>query len=135
MSSSQYKQTFLKKCIGLKVDGTKLEKCDNMSIVNNYCYEHKYKHRLVKPDNCSICMENISDKIETPLECGHWIHKQCLKKLKYYICPICKQNMKTYEIKYIFDNNEFKYTADNILNCDISEFNNFEHFQEHFNMN
>lgn len=96
------------KCDGFNIDGNKLVKCKNMSD-KHYCPEHQHRYRLEKPDDCPVCMDTISNSTETPLECGHWIHKECLIPTELHICPVCRQSMKPHEITYIFGENHSEY--------------------------
>lgn len=91
----------VQKCSGLKINHDKLEKCETLSN-HKYCDEHSHKYRLEKPDDCPICMENISNETETPLHCGHWVHKECLKLTNVEKCPVCREKMTDEEIMYIF---------------------------------
>jgi len=54
-------------------------------------------------------MELISSETETPLECGHWIHKQCLRQSNKINCPMCRNKMNQKEIIYIFGTNDNNY--------------------------
>ena len=122
------------KCKGLKINGNVLLKCEN-NILNKYCSEHEHKYRLEKPDDCCICMDNISSETEIPLECGHWIHKQCLIPTNTHICPMCRQQMKQYEIEYIFGKyNHHLVNNSNNIPVDI-QFENFisNNFQNYLN--
>lgn len=89
------------KCKGFSINGDKIIKCENISD-KKYCSDHSHRYRFEKPDDCPICMDIISEESETPLECGHWIHKECLIPTNIHICPVCRQNMKQHEIDYIF---------------------------------
>lgn len=59
----------------------------------NFCCRH-IKHQkplqaLDKPEECQVCTEEFNDK-DTPLACGHWIHKECVIKSGKSICPMCR---------------------------------------------
>lgn len=59
----------------------------------NYCSRHM-KHQkplqiLDKPDECQVCIEKFTDK-DTPLTCGHWIHRECVVKSGKNLCPLCR---------------------------------------------
>ena len=84
-------------CVGKSIVNNKLETC-NIFSNGKYCYDHNYKYRLDKPEECAICMEYISEKTETPLECGHWFHKSCLLQINK--CPLCREELKQYELHY-----------------------------------
>lgn len=91
-------------CRGLTIQGENLLKCRNKSD-KHHCVDHEHRYRLEKPDDCPVCMDTISNETETPLECGHWIHKQCLIPTNLHICPVCRQLMKPHEITFIFGEN------------------------------
>ena len=93
-----------KKCKGLQFD---LSRCENICS-DEYCISHKHKYRLEKPDDCPVCIDEISNISEIPLECGHWIHKECLKPTNIHKCPVCRQEMKNSEIEYIFGPNHIE---------------------------
>jgi hypothetical protein len=91
-------------CNGLTIQGKNLVKCQNKSD-NQHCPDHEHRYRFEKPDDCPVCMDSISNKTETPLECGHWIHKNCLIPTNLHICPVCRQGMKQHEVNFIFGEN------------------------------
>lgn len=91
-------------CRGLTIQGENLVKCQNKSD-KQHCPDHEHRYRFEKPDDCPVCMDTISIKTETPLECGHWIHKNCLSPTNLHICPVCRQTMKPHEVTYIFGEN------------------------------
>jgi hypothetical protein len=41
-------------------------------------------------ENCILCLEDI-DASENPLECGHKLHIECVKKHFKPECPICRK--------------------------------------------
>ena len=92
------------KCSALCISTSTLTRCTKYSN-NQYCSNHQQRYRLEKPDDCPVCMDSISGETETPLECGHWIHKSCLVPTNLHICPVCRQNMKSYEVEYVFGSN------------------------------
>lgn len=83
------------------------EKCKN-TVKNNtkFCRFHTIKYD--KPDECPICMESLFQVVK-PLQCGHWVHKSCIKKfvhsqqeLKFSEgyspmvnaeCPVCRAKL------------------------------------------
>ena len=91
-------------CRGLTIQGKNLVNCQNKSD-KQHCHEHEHRYRFEKPDDCPVCMDSISSKTETPLECGHWVHKQCLVPTNLHICPVCRQGMKQHEVNFIFGEN------------------------------
>jgi len=87
--------------------------CKALAIINNtlvpctentkyhFCEQHSHKYRFEKPE-CPICFDEISNETETPLECGHWIHKTCIQPTNLHKCSLCNQKMNQEEINYIF---------------------------------
>lgn len=53
---------------------------------------------------CHICLEEINTincENKLTLECYHTFHKDCIKKLINYICPLCRSPInikKTFKI-------------------------------------
>ena len=133
-------------CRGYTIEEGNLVRCENVSD-KKHCFEHEHRYRFDKPDECPVCMDTISEIHETPLECGHWIHRECLIPTNLHICPVCRQQMKPHEIEYIFGLNHFQHNqyAENyylpfmpnpIVNVEnfslfqnqISDYNNQEHY-------
>jgi hypothetical protein len=44
-----------------------------------------------KPAECIICTDEMNEN--TPLECGHWIHIECVKKHFKPECPLCRTSL------------------------------------------
>lgn len=90
-------------CKSMQINDHVLISCLNETFDNKeYCEQHVNKHKFEKPDECIICMEVIYDNIETPLECGHWIHKNCIKFTGLHKCPVCQTVMTKEETDYVF---------------------------------
>ena len=88
-------------CSALKIVGNSLEPCI-ISTNDKFCNKHSNKYRLEKPDECPICFDKISVETETPLECGHWIHKSCLQPTNLHKCSLCQSKMTEDETTFIF---------------------------------
>jgi hypothetical protein len=57
---------------------------------HEYCWRHIVPPISIdKPDECCICIEPLNDE-KTPLECGHWIHRECVVKSAKAQCPLCR---------------------------------------------
>ena len=100
-----------------------LRKCGK-TCSGEYCDAHEYKYRLEKPDECPMCDNEISENNEIPLECGHWVHKKCLKLTNNHKCPVCCCPMKRNEIEYIFGLNSIPKNIQDLKPI------NFENFKE-----
>lgn len=74
----------------------------NQKTNDKFCNKHSHKHRLEKPDECPVCLDEISSETETPLQCGHWIHRVCIQPTNLHKCSLCNQKMSKDEINYIF---------------------------------
>ena len=116
----------VKCCNGLNIENNELVNCSLMSE-NKYCDNHIHKYKFEKPEECSICMESISEQTEIPLECGHWFHKECIIPTNLHICPMCRQQMNKEEVEYIFGES---HVQQNIYNDGQSIFWNPEEEEE-----
>ena len=88
-------------CNALEILNNVLVRC-NQNINGQFCNKHSHKYRLEKPDECPICFDEISSETETPLQCGHWIHRLCIQPTNLHKCSLCNQKMTQDEINYIF---------------------------------
>ena len=52
-----------------------------------------------KPDECPVCLDEFDDE-EEPLECGHWIHIECIKKSRRNRCPMCRKHLNIHVNAY-----------------------------------
>lgn len=100
----------LKICRGLNIEVDGLVRCPNTSN-GEYCNEHSHRYRLDKPDDCPVCMDTISSRTETPLSCGHWVHKHCLVPTNLHMCPVCRQSMQPNEVRYVFGANHQQHNS------------------------
>jgi len=72
-----------------------IPKCKN-SIHNthHFCKKHSKVYKFDKEDDCSVCLESLDD-VEYPLlDCGHWIHLDCVFRSGKLECPICRTEIK-----------------------------------------
>ena len=77
-------------CIALTLKGIP---CKHKKLKDShYCGRHLKLYKYDKPDDCPICMESIKEE-SRPLNCGHWVHKECLLKWND-ICPTCRTPVK-----------------------------------------
>lgn len=75
----------MKKCQGITLNGCEC----NRKVTGDYCFQHANKFFSPRPEECPVCYESISEQ-KRPLECGHWIHKQCIVESAKAECPICR---------------------------------------------
>jgi hypothetical protein len=49
---------------------------------------------LTEPENCSICMEPLSQDV-IPISCGHCFHPGCLEpwRREHTTCPMCRASL------------------------------------------
>lgn len=82
-------------CKGITKKG---EKCKRKTYSNHgFCHMHFSQYvRFIdaKPDECIVCCEEIN--MNEPLECGHWVHLECVKKSIKPQCPICCYDLSKY---------------------------------------
>lgn len=58
-----------------------------------FCKNHLPKWVGDKPMECAVCYEPF-DEAQLILNCGHWIHDECIIKSKKAECPICRANIR-----------------------------------------
>lgn len=81
------------KCKGFTLRGSL---CKNFtSLEHGFCLSHQYQSRI-KDSNleegiCAICLER-AEKYEA-LECGHLIHRKCIKQTQKVECPVCRAEL------------------------------------------
>lgn len=73
-------------CIGYTKKGLPCKKKNRNGRL--YCGTHCKTYKFEKPNDCPICMETLQNETR-PLECGHWVHKECLLKWND-LCPTCR---------------------------------------------
>lgn len=95
-------------CNAMNIAEYTLEKC-TYTTTDKYCQNHQHRYRLDKPDECSVCLDDISHEKETPFECGHWIHKKCIIPTNLHKCPVCQYKLNHQEIVYIFGENHIEH--------------------------
>jgi hypothetical protein len=113
-SSSKINQTehvVLNKCKGHYIICDITTPCF-VDTQNDYCNQHKDRYRFNKPEECPVCYETTSD-IPIPLECGHWVHRECMSKSKKPVCPICRKTIHLEDILY-FMGKKYKEKMDKI---------------------
>lgn len=78
-------------CRGITSRG---EPCKRKTCNDNHlCNYHQGKPLQDKPDECPICLESL-ENMTKPLECGHWIHIDCVAKSMKPECPVCRKVIK-----------------------------------------
>lgn len=86
-------------CHGITLSGQRCKKracCDSY-----YCDRHEHLYKLERPEECSICMEKLSET-DRPISCGHYMHKDCLKRWlrDNKRCPMCRTVMREVSLTY-----------------------------------
>ena len=57
---------------------------------HHFCKKHSKKYIFDKEEECPICFEQMDD-VEYPLlDCGHWIHIECVLNSNQLQCPVCR---------------------------------------------
>ena len=75
-------------CKGITQSG---EQCHRKTRTD-LCHQHRVNFMQLKPEECIICLENIAQQ-KRALECGHWIHKQCIINSAKAECPLCRTRL------------------------------------------
>ena len=88
-------------CNAKEIHNSNLIACCNKTT-NKFCENHEHRYRFEKPEECPICFEEISRETETPLECGHWLHRACIVPSNLHKCSLCQSKMTQPEIDFIF---------------------------------
>lgn len=57
-----------------------------------YRNEETIQKEYPKPSECAICLESLAN-VDISLDCGHWIHMDCIVKTERPYCPICQQKL------------------------------------------
>ena len=65
----------------------------NEKVVKGELKKEKAKTKFEKPDVCIVCVESVK-KMKTPLDCGHWIHLECVVASGKQECPLCKKKVE-----------------------------------------
>jgi hypothetical protein len=96
-----------KSCIAIETVDNIIQSCGQSVISSsrdgNYCSDHAHQYRLEKPDDCSVCLNPISEDLESPLMCGHWTCINCLKASQKLECPVCRSKMTNTEVIRVTD--------------------------------
>lgn len=98
-------------CLGKTKQG---RQCKNKVLLGQYCFRHKERivakepekkeiaKRFIaeKPEDCPICCFDLH--MNEPLECGHWVHHECILKSGKKECPFCRKtlNIEGEVVKY-----------------------------------
>lgn len=70
--------------------------CSRLAGRDGYCWQHRPKNTpkkfvASKPDDCPICCYPLNTN--EPLECGHWVHHNCILKSGKKECPFCRSKL------------------------------------------
>lgn len=80
---------------------------------------------MFKEDRCPVCFEDIDEF----LDCGHWVHEECVAKSFRAECPICRkpvdidvQEKPHFEEDFIYEENvEEGFIYNDEVICEKSE--------------
>lgn len=62
-------------------------------------------------DECSICLEKLTDKQKVKLECNHVFHLDCIKQIENNSCPLCRRKIISKSVCNENHQNRFFYTS------------------------
>lgn len=81
---------------------TKGKKCNKIrakeEILCSFHLKKKPTFIEEKPKECPVCYEEFEEK-DIYLECGHWVHMECVVKSGKKECPICRRKLKKISIE------------------------------------
>lgn len=83
-------------------DTTKESKTMNKilnTLWKTYGNEEEVKREYEKPSDCVICMESL-ENVDFSLDCGHWMHMDCIMKTEKPYCPLCRQKLSFENYQY-----------------------------------
>ena len=78
------------------------KKCDACYHIDN-ATDHKCKNRELRNEICVFCLVPVYNSQDSyfPINCGHFVHENCVKKgvtMNQYRCPQCRKSM--YEMNW-----------------------------------
>ena len=81
-------------CKGITLSG---RKCRRKLRNRSFCSDHdpiniRTRYRQAKPRECVVCCESLSNQPRA-LECGHWVHINCIIHSAKAECPICRTRL------------------------------------------
>lgn len=79
----------MKKCNAKTLKGFVCSR--NIKNSDNYCHQHLLECN--KPVECIVCYDSLINQSK-PLECGHWIHTECIIQSAKAECPLCRTKLK-----------------------------------------
>ena len=62
-------------------------------------------------DDCSICLENMTDKQSVKLSCNHVFHLDCIQNIINNRCPLCRTKIISKSICNGNHQNRFFYAS------------------------
>ncbi len=71
--------------------------CKNIQLKigsKSFCKKHNKKFKFDKPSECPICIESLNNEKYPLINCGHWIHHNCVIESGKQECPICRASVK-----------------------------------------
>lgn len=75
-------------------DSCCLPSCKNKCFTDDFCKTHSEKYKFKKPSECAVCFHSLENEKHPILECGHWIHYDCIFKSNKLECPLCRTSIK-----------------------------------------
>lgn len=105
-ASLKAKGTGLFKCSGICKND---HKCTRTIRTGEYCWQHQHQKKeedkkdkpTIQLDRCAICLDDVTEKKDAGLECGHSFHLVCIKQLRNNLCPVCRRELKSKKLKSI----------------------------------
>ena len=121
----------------------KYKENENSMIITDFIRNSAMKNNIKKMSECVICYDKIKNKKELAvLKCGHYFHKDCIKKCSYsklydynssVNCPYCREKIDTFynmtfviDFKYKFDKHKLSKNSilNNVIKKGLSKYDN-----------
>lgn len=71
-----------------------IPKCKCVSNERDMCKKHCKQYHFEKPEECPVCLESLKEEKYPLLECGHWVHHDCVVNSGKAECPCCRASVK-----------------------------------------
>jgi hypothetical protein len=64
--------------------------CNRKVHTDDFCKKHSKKYKYHECENCPVCFESTNSMSYPLLDCGHWVHLECILQSYKLECPVCR---------------------------------------------